>query len=298
MANGVLDDIALPVFDQVEARNTIPGKRQPSLRESLDATIDRFVVLDELENIFADSASAIAYGGSMKYGPFMNVRSGADASDIDLVIFTEKELLDELDWRGVMETSLIDESDKLTFFARFSLQRALREAAEIDIMSQRFTLANKGYTISSHFMPMSFIEIAYPQDAAALQAGGDHHKYMLDYKERPFERPNVSNYDMTRRQHEIPVYNRAVKGGFIAANPAYSIIEGNYVPGMYQNLVLPTAKCAFDKDSVVTTKLGTFADVIGERERIERRADSRASVLNTEPRQSILPVDVGDILRA
>lgn len=298
VANDILDDIGLPIFDYTDERNALPGKRQPSIRESINATVDRFSVIDELEEVFSDSAASIVYGGSMKYGPFMNVRSGADASDIDMIVLTESERLDELGWRGLMETALIDDRDKMTFFARLGLQRVLFEQDKIDIMSQRFTIANKGYTISSHVMPLDYLDTAYPQDAEEIDSDKDYHMYVRDYKERPFERTHVSNFDMSRRPHNIPVYSRAVDGGFIAYNPAFSIIEESYVPGMYQNLVLPEARYAFDGDGVATARFKKFSEVIAVQEAIERVFDESASVLNTEPRKPILPADVSDILRA
>ena len=233
----------------------------------------------------------------MKYGPFMNVRSGADASDIDMIVFTDDEMLDERNWLGVMETALIDESDKLSFFARLGLQRALREHDKIDIMSQRFSVADQGYTISAHFMPIDFIDEAYPQDINEVLHKGNNHRYVRDYKERSFERTHVTNFDMSRRRHDIPVYNRAVEGGFVAANPAYSIIEGVYVPGMYQNLVLPAARFAFDQDGIVTEKLDKFSKAVASREEAECLRGEKVSVLNTEPRKPIVPVDVSDILQ-
>lgn len=234
----------------------------------------------------------------MKYGPFMNVRSGADAFDIDMIILAESEQFDELSWSGLVETSLIDDKDKVTFLARLGLQRYLYEEDRVDIMSQRFAVVNKGYMISSHIMPLSFIDTAYPQEAKMILRNDEYHEYVRDYKERPFERTHVSNYDMSRRQHDIPVHNRPVEGGFIAFNPAYSIIEDSYVPGMYQNLVLPEARFAFDKDGAATTKFKRFSKAVAVREELEMDLYGEVSILNTEPRKPILPEDVSDILRS
>lgn len=293
----VLDSLALPIFSEVDPSKDLPGKRQPSLRESFDATIDRYDAIDSLSDVFGRSAVAMVYGGSMKYGPFLNVRSGGDASDIDAIIVTDRTAFDEVDWRGVMETDLFDEQDKIAFFARLGLQSALMQTGQTDIMSQRFTFASEGYTISTHIMPASFVSSAYPGDGSA-ESDKTHHKYVRDYKERPFERTHVNNYDMSRNNHDIPVYNTATKGGFIAANPAYSIINGRYVPGMYQNLVLPDAKFVVGADSAVADQLSSFSDFVVARESDERTQYSDSSILNTEPRKPILPVDVSDILAA
>jgi len=293
----VIDDTALPIFDAIDAHNTLPGKRQPSLRESVGATVDRLNMIDELEVVFGGPVESIMYGGSMKYGPFMNVRSGADASDIDMIAITTEEVLADLDWRGLMDSALIDERDKLTFFARFGLQRAMYENHETDIMSQRFTAADKGYTISTHFIPKIFVDEAFPQTSDAITDGDDRHRYLRDYKERPFERAQVTNFDMSRRQHGIAVHNRAVAGGFIASNPAYSVVEGRYVPGMYQNLVLPGATPAFDQTGEATWKFRQFTEAVAEQEQHEQSIDPKASILNTEPRKPIIPADVRDILR-
>lgn len=294
---GVLDGMALPIFFEADASKDLPGKRQPSLRESFDATVDRYAVIDDLSEVFAGSAAAMIYGGSMKYGPFLNVRSGGDASDVDAIIFVERGSFDEIDWRGIMDTDLFEEQDKLAFFARLGLQSALSASNQIDIMSQRFTFADEGYTISTHIMPTDFVEHAYPA-ADSTEKDKTHHKYVRDYKERPFERTHVGNYDMSRVLHDIPVYNTPTKGGFIAANPAYSVINGRYVPGMYQNLILPNAEFIIGHDSEVADRLRAFSTFVARREEDEKGIDPSSSVLNTEPRKPILPVDVSDILNA
>ncbi len=291
-----IDQLEIPAFTEVDPRSHLPGKRQPSLVESLDATIDRYIVIDELKDIFSSSADSMAYGGSMKYGPFMNVRSGADASDIDAIVFTEGRVLDELDWRGIMETDLFDESDKITFFARCSLQKALVEDNLADIMSQRFTVRDHGYTISAHFIPTDFMEKAYPHSLEDITTKKTHHKYLRDYKERPFERTHVSNYDLSGTLYDIPIYNTPTDGGFIVANPAHSVINRRYVPGMYQNLVLPTASFVFGHNSQSREYLDGFSAAIVRQEDRDKHIDAEASILNSEPRKPIIPLDVSDIL--
>ena len=296
-AMDAIDEAKLPIFDAVDVQNDAPGKRQPSLRESLTATTRRFDTLDELKNVFGGSVSSIVYGGSMKYGPFMNVRAGYDSSDIDLLITTNDDRMNENEWAGLKETSLIDDCDKLAFFERLKSQGDLYDAGKIDIMSQRFSVKGDDYTLSAHFVPKGYIGEAYPGDLADVGYDKDHHKYVRDYKERPFERTHVTNSDMSGRQHEIPVYNTATSGGFIVSNPAYSIIGSRYIPGMYQNLVLPNAKYVFDNDGASTLQLGNFTDMVADIEVREQHAfDRRSSVDNTEPRKSIMPIDASDIL--
>lgn len=290
-----IDELNMPIFHEVDADRHLPGKRQPSLRESFDATLDRYSSIDRLQDVFGGAAGALVYGGSMKYGPFMNVRGGGDASDIDAIIVTDRTMLDELDWRGVMETTLFEERDKLAFFARHGLQRALVEQGLIDITSQRFTIANAGYTMSAHLVSSDFVAHAYPQAMGDI-VECDHHKYVRDYKERPFERTHVSNFGMSGDAHDIPVYNAAVAGGFIAANPAYSVVGGRYVPGMYQNLVLPKPCYAFGENSSTVLPIRAFVETMRQREALERRHDRSASINNTEPRKPIIAHDVSDIL--
>lgn len=293
----VIDSQAFPIYDAVDNSRHLPGKRQPSLRESFDATLDRYKVIDGFTDAFSTAADAMVYGGSMKYGPFLNVRSGSNASDIDAVIFTKGEALEDLDWRGIMETDLFDEKDKLTFFARMSLQSNLVEDNLIDITSQRFTVAGEGYTISTHLMPTSYVEQAYPQTSDALPTTGTRHKYIRDYKERTFERTHVSNFDMSGNIYEIPVYNTPTQGGFIANNPAYSTVNGRYIPGMYQNLTLPQAHHVFGSEGMTAVRLNRFSKAVSDQEAAEKESiDPHASILNTEPRKPIISLDVSDIL--
>lgn len=290
-----IKDLRIPVFTDVDPRMHLPGKRQPSLVESLEATVERYKAIDQLSGIFSNSADSMIYGGSMKYGPFLNVRSGADGSDIDAIVFTDEGRLDETDWRGVMETDLFDERDKITFFARTVLQRSLYDDGLIDITSQRFTISNKGYTMSTHFMPVNYMKAAYPI-ADPERQGASHHRYVRDYKERPFERTHVTNYSMSRTEHDIPVYSNPTQGGFIASNPAYSVIQSRYIPGMYQNLVLPDAKFVLGSNSKSAEHLRNFSAYITQREIVEKQLDPQSSVRNTEPRLPILAANVSDIL--
>lgn len=290
-----INQLGIPIFSEIDGRDILPGKRQPSLIESFDATLDRYIAIDDLKDVMSDVADSVVYGGSMKYGPFLNVRSGTDASDIDAIALVDEEVLDELDLRGVMETDLFDERDKITFFARLSLQRALIEENLVDITSQRFALTNKGFTLSMHFVPTNFMHEAYPVSAIS-SAKNTQHKYVRDYKERPFERTHVSNYDMDGNLHDIPVYNTPTSGGFIASNPAYSIIKGRYVPGMYQNLTLPSPKFLLGQSSRSAEHLRMFSAAIKVQEESENHLYEGSSVLNTEPRKPILPLDVSDIL--
>lgn len=290
-----IDELDLPIFSIVDSSKHLPGKRQPSLRESFDATLDRYEAIDELRQVFAGSAHAMIYGGSMKYGPFMNVRAGTDSSDIDAIVFTDEAMLDEIDWRGIMETDLFEEPDKITFFARLGLQRGLKEDNQVDITSQRFAFADGEYTLSAHFMPVEFMGEAYPTGSADSDRKS-YHKYIRDYKERPFERTHVSNFGMDRRSHDVPVYNTPTVGGFIAANPTYSIVTNRYVPGMYQNLVLPNAKFILGQSSRAAEHLGLFSEAVARQEALEKQEDPQSSVLNTEPRMPIIAADVSDIL--
>ena len=70
----------------------LPGKRQPSLMESLEATPQRYELLNQIR---ANLGMTAFYGGSMAYGPFYNVRGGADASDLDVVVVFDEESTDD-----------------------------------------------------------------------------------------------------------------------------------------------------------------------------------------------------------
>lgn len=65
---------------------------------------------------------------------------------------------------------------------------------------------------------------------------------------------------------------------------------------MYQNLVLPAASFAFNNDSDLATKIKNYEMLMKAREQQERNEHPGASLLNTDPRQSIIPVDVRAIL--
>lgn len=285
-----IDRLDSPFFEAEDTSVVLPGKRQPSLSESFDATLDRYVLLDDIHDVFGDSTSALAYGGSMKYGPFLNVRGGGDASYVDLILVGRDHPIDRAPWQLLMETDTVAEADKITFFARLAIHAELVESGEADIMSQRFTVPEGGFTISTHIIPVNYLAEMLPQDVASIQEGNF---FVRDYKERPFERTHCTNFDMSRNRYEVPVYNRPVSGGFIAGNAAYSSKNSRYVPGMYQNLVLPQAVFAYTYDDRVTEVFSNFSNVVAKVEASERLCHPGASIQNTEPRLPIMPDATG-----
>ena len=65
---------------------------------------------------------------------------------------------------------------------------------------------------------------------------------------------------------------------------------------MYQNLALPIAKYAYDSSGKTTKKFLNFAKFAVGQEQREKMIYTNTSILNTEPRKQILPIDVSDIL--
>jgi hypothetical protein len=206
-----MDESQLSVFDSDGSR-VVAGKRQPSLRESLHATVDRYIALDNLRTSFGEIACAIIYGGSMQYGPFMNVRSGEDASDIDIVACVDSDQFQQLDWSGLVYDEMLSDADKSTLMDRLPVFDGLRSKDQVDIISQRFSIVDNDYTISTHIVPASLLERFFPSSRESLGEGEDRRIYVRDYKEGLFEHPCVVSYDMRRQRYEIPVENMEVGG--------------------------------------------------------------------------------------
>jgi hypothetical protein len=78
-------------------------------------------------------------------------------------------------------------------------------------------------------------------------------------------------------------------------NPAYSVLGGHYVPGMYHILALPIIKYLYSDDDT-RVKLSGFSKAVKEQELVEKQLDDTACIANTHMRLDIFPSDVDDIL--
>lgn len=81
---------------------------------------------------------------------------------------------------------------------------------------------------------------------------------------------------------------KEVQDGFVAELPAYIIQEGEYYPGLYQCLLLPTALTAYDSEGFTSKVAADFSNIVAGRVKQEKEINPDSNLLNAYPRKAIL----------
>jgi hypothetical protein len=172
---GTIFDAAVTQSSLVISRGEIEGKPQPSYVESLVETERRLDFLHQYLPHLPENVLGVVSGGSMSYGRFNNVRAGyPDSSDLDLMFVIDRAPKEE-DIDQLVRTDLgFSRQDLATFRGRLPVFEEGSREGTMDVLSQKFTLPNKGFDVSTHFIPKSVIERFMDRDLKAdIQAGGD-----------------------------------------------------------------------------------------------------------------------------
>lgn len=289
--NSLLRDNPLPEFlTEPESGNLLPGKRQPSLQESIEATLDRYHFIEQLPAAFGEKADGIIIGGSMSYGPFFNVRSGEDSSDIDAIVVMDESFLESDDWQGFNDAAILTEEEKQLFLERKEIFKAMHEKGEADILSQRFTARDGDFNMSTHFFPLSTFEAVHASGLARdLRANRDTVAELRDYKPALFERDKADHqgFDGSSVDYILPPQEE-VENGFIATIPAYVVNNEQFYPGLYQCLSLPESLVAYDRSGETSRITNEFDELVANRLEEEKILNPASILLNAYPRRIIL----------
>lgn len=279
-------------IDSEDVEVVYPGKRLPTAAEAVWATLDRYEVIDSLHDIFSPYTRCAIYGGSMSHGPFFNVRSGSDASDIDLIMAINDQALTIDEWSAANNSEYLAEGDRRTFAGRLAIFRELNETRQAELISQRFNTKDGKFNLSIHFMTQAAIEKTYGStfvEKIGDKTAANYVVKLRDYKAMAFERQSCTNFDCSGNKYDARVKNTAVPGGFVARIPAYAVVAGRYVPSLYQCLALPNATVAYAIDGVMQNITTNFHDAVRDRVDYERYwYDSEASLVLSNPRRAIL----------
>lgn len=287
----MLEESTIPSsIDRADASIQLPGKRQPTLEEGIAATLERYDFMERLEHTFGGKVEGIIVGGSMSYGPFLNVRSGEDNSDVDAIMVMGEDFSNGDGWESFANSNIISERDKETFLRRKDV--FLKEEAEgnVDILSQRFTARSGSFNMSAHIIPKSVFESICSTGLAEDLGRNDNTVVTLrDYKSNRFERPKCDHLSLSGKSLDYSVpQQKEVQDGFVAEIPAYIIQEGEYYPGLYQCLLLPTTLTAYDSEGFTSKVAADFTNIVTERVEEEKVVNPDSSLLNAHPRKAIL----------
>ncbi|PIR78136.1 MAG: hypothetical protein COU28_03255 [Candidatus Magasanikbacteria bacterium CG10_big_fil_rev_8_21_14_0_10_36_16] len=273
------------------------GKRQPSFSESLDATLERFVVLEEVQEIFSSVVQGIVVGGSFSYGPFYNVRKeqgNNPSSDIDsIMVINDDDLADEGKWQKFMETNLFNEEQKTKFLERIKTFLKLKEHGDVDILSQKFVVKrdSDNFDVSIHFVsPQVFGKIVL-EGFDPQNIGSDSIGVLRDYREKPFSYTHSKQKNFDGEVYDFEVTNTPLEGnqGCVTELSSYIVKEGKYYPGIYQNVILPRCNVFYDKDGHVFDQVTNFNNVIN-------KMSNGKGILPAHARSGVFPVTLEDNL--
>jgi hypothetical protein len=277
-------------------------KKQPSVIESIQETLERFEMMEQLESVFEKPCKGIIVGGSLSYGPFYNVRAekkDSGSSDIDAIFVLDQNSTDD-DWEDFLRCPHFSEVDKQRFISRKNIFfESLLPNDEATILSQKFRLREKDYDISIHFFTDEALDDMLSNDIAKETDGDDRVVVLKDYKSKslPHAVCSQTNFDGTPYDYIVPE-QKSIDKGVITEIPAYIISNHKFHPGIYQNLVLPTFSVFHDRDGEITDKTLAFRENVetyikntyGE-EGMEER------MLKSHIRNKIFPETLGEQIR-
>lgn len=238
--------------------NSYTNKRLPGVEETIEATLTRFSRLEKIEDIFKNHVKGIIVGGSMSYGPFYNIRENLDStgsSDIDLIFVVNDDQLNSR-WDFILDIPFFKEEDKEIFIEREKIFLLFRKEKIADIFSKKFFLKDFDFEISMHIFPENiFLDMVDDKLSNDLSLNKDQCYLLRDYKDNHFPHKYCSQKSFSDRIYQFPVPKEInVNNGNITTLLGYAINDGEFYPGIYQNLISPVFSVFLDNNQTELTK--------------------------------------------
>lgn len=243
------------------------GKRQPSFVESILPTLERFRVMEQLHEVFPEGIDSIVVGGSMSYGAFYSVRGNKkenDASDIDALVVINHEFFKKSLWRKFINNELFPEEESKKFLERISVFQKLLHSKTADVLSQRFSVRGKFFTVSLHFVPLDvFNRMVYSDLNLSLRTKSDIHYVLRDFRTDGFRHPCHARHTFNGERIESPIDGHEVgSDGFVSFMPGYTISNGNFYPGVYHTVISPSFLVFYDRTGKTTKFVKKFENIL------------------------------------
>src|SRR5680860_581925 len=183
----------LPEF-LILAGPVLCGKRQPPFVESIGSTFDRYNIMEDLGVIFNSGVRGVIIGGSMSYGAFYSVRNNEkdkDFSDIDGLVIVHNSFFSEDNKHDLfMHNNIFPEAEIKQFFDRMTSFRKLYNQGKADVLSQRFSVIGKQYTVSLHFfIDSTFKKMMYTDLKYSIDKKVDTDYLLKDFRADLFTNP-------------------------------------------------------------------------------------------------------------
>src|SRR3989339_130233 len=253
------------------------GKRQPPFVESIGSTFDRYNVMENLGDLFNPGVRAIIIGGSMSYGAFYSVRNNEkdkDFSDIDGLVIVQDNFFDEGNKRDLfVNNKIFPESEIKQFFDRMTFFRKLYNQGKADVLSQRFSVIGKQYTVSLHFfIDSTFKKMMYTDLKYFLDKKVDTDYLLKDFRTDLFTHPCLARHTFNGGRYESVITGYKEKeGGYISNSTGFTISNGMYFPGIFHTVIYPSFLVFYDKDQYVTDLVKGFEKLLYDQVDILRK---------------------------
>ncbi len=254
----------------INSKFVLCGKKQPAVIDSIDPTFDRFEVLEELPNIFSSAIDSIILGGSMSYVPFLGVRSdhvNNDFSDIDLIFIQSDSFFNKDSWNSFRNTKTFYSDDKELFLKRVDEYKRLYSEGRADIISQRFKIKGKKYTISIHFFPkVVFKKLVNGELSKRLKTMDKYDYPVRNYRTDAFHHPCQArlSFDGSRIESGIWPESNNVKLGHIVSTSGFTIENNKLYPGPFLTVVLPALQVFYAKSDFASKCLKRLEKIIND----------------------------------
>src|SRR3989339_135459 len=241
--HGVLPSI-LRTFSQDDILNipnirqqgqVILDKQQPSLLEAVHETTTRLTFMEKWTDNLLNFINGVILGGSLSYGRFVNVRGAYPrGSDLDIILLT-RNIPHTININRLLPTPLgFSLNDQSIFHTRLDEFNRMRRKKTAQMISHKFLLPQQGFDISMHFMDQDiFHQLCHPTDIEHSP------RYFLDFKSAKFPHQTMNQKDTHGDPFPFSVNEHEVINGFIARTQICGFSNGNFVPGIYHNLMAP-----------------------------------------------------------
>lgn len=233
-------------------RDPIFGRRRPTPFEATVETGRRLRDVRDIERCLQPVSVAAILGGSASYGRFINVKGGTDSSDLDILLVVQ-------DWDGAREAfaalsrlDMVGDESIDAAVSRVNELGASRHAPDSVVFSAKVSLwthledpqvgdmgISSPYLSSFHILTCDGFDRLLLKDAEELEVeeiGAESVFY--DYRDSAPTRVDMQRA-FNGRALRIDIRNEQCGNSYVRETLGFTIRDGCYYPGMFQNLVLP-----------------------------------------------------------
>lgn len=281
--NSIKDDFLnlLPEnINNIQNLNNNLSKKQPGVKETIEATLARFEKLEIIENIFKNHTKGIIVGGSMSYAPFFSVNQN---SDVDMLIIYDQnlnpQLFDNIDF--------FNSDEKKLFSTRVSKFKQLFTEDKADIISQKMSVKNKDFVFSLHFFSLDTLKKFIDQEKdTIINCNHDMISVIRNYRENLTHLDYYPTNFTGQTTKFVSETKNILSDDVIATIHNYIIQNSFFYPGVFYNHISPIFSVLYDKSGEVQQSVDSLKEIITKRFIIENMKEPNSKFYKSHPRYS------------